>query len=364
MARAKTGVLMSTQWANAFESAYRRFTSSKAPAALLAAAALALATPWMVAAAGSDVTQHSIVGAGVELNHVSVVVHDLAAVQALFRDRLGFNVQFGGRFPQGVENAGIDFPNHTYLEFLGVYDPAKAASTDVAAALKDHEGAIGVGLETDSAAHALEVLREHDISAKIETTTDADYDEPGEKASGTWIWREIDLPGAIPGGPFFIEYNRADQAARAKADPAAQRKRALERTHPNGALRLSAVWIAVHDLGAGVKAYQSLGLTSGPSVDFPELSATGRTIVAGTGRLLLLAPKPGVGPVADFLASRGEGIMGVTIEVADVARMRDYLRAHAVAVLDPRQDSGDRLLIGPPATPGFWLRLERAQGVN
>ena len=159
----------------------------------------------------------------------------------------------------------------------------------------------------------------------------------------------------------MIEYNRSDQAARTKADPAAARKRVLERTHPNGALRLSAVWIAVHDLQACVDAYHRLGLTSGPRVDFPEISASGRTIVAGTGRLILLTPKPGPGPVADFLAARGDGIMGVKIEVADLAQMRDYLQAHAPAVHDSSRESGDHLLIHPPTTPGFWLQLERAQ---
>ncbi len=352
---------MRTEWVNAFASTYWTVRRSKARGVLLATALFALAATMTGADADPGVTPPSILGAGTGLNHVSVAVHDLTAVEALFRDQLGFNVQFGGRFPQGVENAGIDFPNHTYLEFLGIYDPAKAAATDVAAALKDHEGAIGVGLETGSAERALKVLRIHGISAKIETTTDADYDEPGEKASGIWIWREIDLPAAIPGGPFLIEYNRADQAARAKADPAAARKRELERTHPNGALALSAVWIAVHDLQACVEAYQRLGLTSGPRVDFPEISASGRTIVAGTGRLILLTPKPGAGPVADFLAARGDGIMGVTIEVADVAHIRDYLQTHAPAVLDSTRESGNHLLIRPPTTPGFWLRLERAQ---
>lgn len=53
---------------------------------------------------------------------------------------------------------------------------------------------------------------------------------------------------------------------------------------------------------------ERLGLASGPRVDFPELSASGRTIVAGTGRLMLLTPEPGAGPVADFLAARGDGI--------------------------------------------------------
>jgi hypothetical protein len=48
--------------------------------------------------------------------------------------------------------------------------------------------------------------------------------------------------------------------------------------------------------------------------------------------------------------------MGVTIEVADIARVRDYLKAHAAGVLDPRWESADVLIPGA-AAHGLWLRL-------
>ena len=96
----------------------------------------------------------SILGRGMGVNHVSILVHDLPATLGLFRDQLGFNANSWGRFAEGLENGGIEFSNHTYLEFLAVYDPQKAASSDEAAFLNDHEGAIGVGLETDSAERA------------------------------------------------------------------------------------------------------------------------------------------------------------------------------------------------------------------
>ena len=72
--------------------------------------------------------------AGMGLNHVSILVHDLPATLGLFRDQLGFNANSWGRFAEGpengLENGGIEFSNHTYLEFLAVYDPQKAASSD------------------------------------------------------------------------------------------------------------------------------------------------------------------------------------------------------------------------------------------
>jgi catechol 2,3-dioxygenase-like lactoylglutathione lyase family enzyme len=304
----------------------------------------------------------SILGRGMGVNHVSILVHDLSATLGLFRDQLGFNANSWGRFAEGLENGGIEFSNHTYLEFLAVYDPQKAASSDEAAFLKDHEGAIGVGLETDSAERAAALLRSQGIGAKVATTTSEGYAEPGVKFSGAWLFREIDLPKGTPGGPFLIEYNRANQPERAK-DPEIARKRALERIHPNGAIRVSAVWIAVKDLNTSIEIYKRLGLTPGRAIEVPELSAKGREIVAGSGVLLLLAPQPNrnSGPVVDFLASRGEGLMGVTIEVADIERARDYLETHSGGVLDPRWKTDGYVLIPAAAAHGFWLRFVRAR---
>ena len=76
----------------------------------------------------------SILGRGMGVNHVSILVQDLPATLGLFRDQLGFNANSWGRFAEGpengLENGGIEFSNHTYLEFLAVYDPEKAASSD------------------------------------------------------------------------------------------------------------------------------------------------------------------------------------------------------------------------------------------
>ncbi len=172
----------------------------------------------------------SILGRGMGVNHVSILVHDLPATLGLFETSLD-SMPTRGRFAEGpengLENGGIEFSNHTYLEFMAVYDPQKAASSDEAAFLKDHEGAIGVGLETDSAERAAALLRSQGIGAKVAATTSEGYVEPGVKFSGAWLFREIDLPKGTPKeGPFLIRYNRANRPERAK-DPEVARKRAF-----------------------------------------------------------------------------------------------------------------------------------------
>jgi catechol 2,3-dioxygenase-like lactoylglutathione lyase family enzyme len=301
----------------------------------------------------------SVLGTGSGINHVPILVHDLPATEALFRDQLGFNVVSWGRFSEGLENAGVSFSDHTYLEFLAVYDPVKAASTEEAAFLRNHEGAVGFGLETDSVERALALLRSRGIAAKLSTTTSNQYVQAGQKTAPTWLWRDIELPEGTPGSPFLLEYNPAVPAARAKSDPAGEQRRALARIQPNGAIRLSAVWIAVRDLDAALETYKQLGLAARRSLTLHQLSARGREIAAGGGQVLLLTPTNGAGPVADFLADRGEAVMGVTIEVADLARVRAYATAHAIGMIDPRLQSDDYLLIAATRAHGLWVQLKQ-----
>jgi catechol 2,3-dioxygenase-like lactoylglutathione lyase family enzyme len=315
----------------------------------------------LLAGMSASAAEPSLLGAGMGLNHVTVLVRDLRATSALFNERLGFNVKYGGQFPEGLENAGVAFSDHSYLEFLAVYDPKKAALSEEAAFLKEHQGANGIGLETDSAKRALTLLHARGIAAKISTTSGADYVEPGEKTSTDWLWREIDLPKATPGGPFLIQYNRIASAARAKTDPAGEQQRALERVHANGATRMSAVWIAVSDLHAAIDAYQRLGFGCTKAIEWPELSAHGCEIAAGSGKLLLLTPVTDAirpNPVVDFLAERGNGPMGVTITMADLTRAREYLNEHAAGIVDIQRQSQDYVLIPATVTQGVWLRLE------
>lgn len=316
---------------------------------------------WTADPLGAPAAAPSVLGTGSGLNHISILVHDLPATEALFRDQLGFNVVSWGRFPQGLENAGVSFSDRTYLEFLAIYDPVKAASSEEAAFLRNHEGAVGFGLETDSTERALALLRSRGITAEISTTTSDEYVVAGEKTAPTWLWRDIDLPKGTPGSPFLLEYNREVRAARAKSDPEAEQKRALARIQPNGAMRLSAVWIAVRDLNAALESYKRLGLVPGHALAMHQLSASGREIAAGGGQILLLTSTTGSGPVADFLATRGEALMGVTIEVSDLPRERTYVRTHASFVIDPRLQSDDSLMIPATAAHGLWVQLKQGE---
>src|SRR5277367_1601476 len=74
--------------------------------AVLALALTAFFSSGTAAAGPPDhaATTPAILGAGMGLNHVSILVHDLPATLALFRDQFGFNASSWGRFAEGLEN--------------------------------------------------------------------------------------------------------------------------------------------------------------------------------------------------------------------------------------------------------------------
>src|SRR5205085_630309 len=76
--------------------------------------------------------------------------------------------------------------------------------------------------------------------------------------SPMWIWRTVEFKTpTVPGGNvFLIEYNEPLIEEYRRKDP--QRFEAA-RVHPNTAEKLQAVWVAVKDLKAAVRAYEAVG---------------------------------------------------------------------------------------------------------
>ncbi len=57
------------------------------------------------------------------------------------------------------------------------------------------------------------------------------------------------------------------------------------------------------------------------------LEAKGREVQAGAGSILLVAGASTKNPVTPWLESRGESVMGITLEVADLEQARRALQA-------------------------------------
>jgi hypothetical protein len=107
---------------------------------------------------------------------------------------------------------------------------------------------------------------------------------------------------------FFVEYS-------------AQVKNQVEKDakdHENRAESIRAVWMAVKDLDAARKAYDRMGLTPCRPVVIASLGAKGCEIKAASGVILLLTAAKPDGAVGQYLNQRGDSVMGISLEVANL----------------------------------------------
>ena len=147
----------------------------------------------------------------------------------------------------------------------------------------------------------------------------------------------------------FVEY---------PPDPKGYMPKPEERQHANTAKGIKSVWIAVTDLKAATKAYESVGLPVGEKRRLPQLGAIGSEIKAGQGVILLLQPTSHSGKVAKFLEDRGEGIMGISIEVSRLMTARKLLQMNTKRKFTPYGGPyGMSVLIPAQITHGVWVEM-------
>jgi catechol 2,3-dioxygenase-like lactoylglutathione lyase family enzyme len=296
----------------------------------------------------------SPLGNGRGADHVMVTVRDINAASETFRKALGFNISQKIKFPEGIENSVIHFRNRSFFELLGVYDPEKAKGAPEVKFLENFEGGTGFGVHVVSAERTFNFLK----GLGIEALEPQPF--PPVKAGespGMWIWRTVEFKKPlVPGGNvFLIEYNEPFIDSFRLKNP---QKFEADRTHPNTAERLQAVWVAVKDLDAAVKAYESIGFSVGRHVALPHLAAKGREVKTGESLVLLLQSSEAKGEVFSFLANRDEGVMGVSIKVAKLNTARELLEANLKQKLRTYTGAyGKSVLIPVEVTRGIRIEL-------
>lgn len=322
---------------------------------------------WMASLVNAQ--ESSVLGEGRGIDEVIILVRDLEAAQDVYGNVLGFTLLppkgSAYRLPSGLKISGAYFAENQ-LELRAIDDPEKAAENrpEYANFLEQHEGARSLVLAVSSLDATASFLRARgfEISEPIPGVFD-----------GTTIWRIVTftnsvlpglpLVGQRPTGPgvrpddewlqrvatvWFVEYVDSQVDSREEWPP----------QHPNTARGIKSVWIGVRDLVTATKAYESVGLRSGQRQNLPQLEASGREIEAGRGVILLLEPQSEVGKVASFLAHRGEGIMGVSIEVRDLGTARKLIERNTGLEFAPYAGLyGNSILISAEIAHGLWIEM-------
>ena len=161
-----------------------------------------------------------------------------------------------------------------------------------------------------------------------------------------------DYSGGI-GPMFLIEYdkNQSEKWHREASD-------AGRLKHPNTAMGIRSVWIAVDDVAKESKSLDSAGFRLAKGKRINGIGGDGPQADAGRGVIRLLQSSDPKGKVAVFLADRSEGIMGITIEVSSLQKARGIIEQATKQKFAPYQGVyGNSILVPPNLTRGVWLEL-------
>jgi methylmalonyl-CoA/ethylmalonyl-CoA epimerase len=110
--------------------------------------------------------------------------------------------------------------------------------------------------------------------------------------------------------------------------------------------RLHHVAIVVADLNEAMTRYRRLGFTGGERFALPEQAVEVATFCSGVGWIELIQPTDPEGPIARFLAKRGEGMHHVAYAVPDLE-----------AALAERKAAGARLIDEAPRRGAHGWRI-------
>ncbi|MBN2361339.1 MAG: VOC family protein [Deltaproteobacteria bacterium] len=297
-----------------------------------------------------------LLGGELGLDHVGVAVRDLEAARVAY-EALGFAFAARGKLPNGLENYNFYFSDTTYLELLTTWDRAK--NKWVAGFIDRHgRGCMFMVLSVASAEGAARYLagRGHAMSkplaGSIETAAADRSDRP--------LWHTLYFERSpLPADNlFFIAYDEQRRRQNLERMRAAREAGTL-RQHPNSALGLRAVWVAVEDLATARRAYESIGLAAGRELELPQLGGRGVEILAGIGSILLLAPAGPEAPLARFIGRRGNGALaGMTLRVASLPRARRAVEAGIGQQVEPFTGVfGPSILVPPEKASDVWLEM-------
>lgn len=309
----------------------------------------------ILALAGPATAQE--LGAGRGIDHVGPMVRLENFEQAgeVFTDQLGFAATPALLSPLGAKNRLIWFEDLSYLELLA-FTELNDFTAPFVAFLETHEGAAFYGTEVTDLPQAMAFLNGAGYGfvgpvpappLTIEAT--------GQTFGFSPLWNSLILTGPLApaNSNFLLKYDEVQRQQMFADFPVL-----APRPHPNTARRIDSLFLVVSDLDAAIAFYEGLG----QEVRFKNkkvhyLGARGAEVRYGNQTVALLVPD-GPGLVADFAADRGEGILGVSIQVGSLQTARTLINANTGLGLQAFKYKGrDRFLIPASLTHGFLIEM-------
>ena len=229
------------------------------------------------------------------IDHVMICVPDLRRGIDAYT-RIGFDVRPGGAHTgRGTENA-IAFNAEDYLELLSVRDRDEYLAASPDGGLLDFLAKGGgfryVAVQSDDLAADVAAMRARGVDV-----SDAADGERRTPSGVTLRWKAARLGPRNPLPIFFIQH-LTSLAERRGPEPG---------KHPNGALRVDRVYIAVPDVAAAAETYSRVLGVPTPKVQRGAVIKADMAVfdLGPTGLTVAQPTEPG--PAAEALARRGPG---------------------------------------------------------
>jgi hypothetical protein len=294
------------------------------------------------------IEENPLLGRTIGLDHVLLWVRDRAAGEDFLRDKLGFTLGPSGSYTHGIRHNIIRFSNRSFIEFLWLSDPAAAREKAPWAYnfATTHDGSNAFGIQVESIDKTFEALSKGGLKPEQPMAEALDPDGPeGPKPPIVNEWRFMFLgEGAAAGDPFFVQYT----PKKAPVPPP---------PHPNGAVQLTSVWVAVGNLETAKDAYLRAGFPPVRPINMPRLNASGTAFAARDGEIILLAAD-GAGLLKDRLSARGDHVVGMSIRVEDTkatARvLKERLGPQKLSMVDK-----DAMLVDATQDLGFFFEFRQ-----
>jgi catechol 2,3-dioxygenase-like lactoylglutathione lyase family enzyme len=281
------------------------------------------------------------------VDHVMICVPDLARGIEAYQ-RIGFNIYPGGAHTGRATHNAIAFTGEEYIEVLSLRDRSAVAAggpdESLARYLDEGGGFRVVALQSDDLAADVAAMRARGVDV-------GDIREGGRRtpAGQELRWRAAFLGGADALPIFFIQH----------LTPLGERKRQVPKAgdHPNGALRVERVYIAVPDVAAASRAYaRVLGLPA-PTVQRGRVIKADMAVfdLGPTG--LTVAQPAEAGPAAEALARRGPGPFQVLYRTGGMDGAVRWMTGHGLPepTRGVRNTGEQAILVGPEHAGGAYI---------
>jgi catechol 2,3-dioxygenase-like lactoylglutathione lyase family enzyme len=282
------------------------------------------------------------------IDHVMICVPDLERGIDAYT-RIGFAVYPGGAHAGRATHNAIAFQQDDYLELLSLRDrsaPVAPGSSDARLAeyLTRGGGFRYVAVQSDDLAADVAAMRRRGVDVS-DPAPGARHAPGGQELR----WLAASLGAGNPLPIFFVQH----------LTPLAERRRQVPRAgeHPNGALRLDRVYIAVADVAASAETYARVLGMPVPKIQRGAVIKADMAVfdLGPTGLTVAQPAEPG--PAAEALARRGPGPFQVLYRTRGMDAAARWMEGHGLPppARGVRNTGEQAMLVGPEQACGAYI---------